>query len=140
MLLTVRFTRRLGRVHGSVRRVGCDVSEERLLSFLLLLDEPLGVIKEDVGTVARESFASSVVQIRIVKVVVVPEIGHAVDMRRRKPNATIKAPILGAERIVRADMPFAEMHRFVAVVFEMFGNGDFAFQQMQKNKPTSTPH
>ena len=110
------------RVKRPVRRVGRQVGEERFPGRGAALDPVDGVVEENVGAVAGESFAFAVPAVGVVEVVVAPVIRYGADVRGGEPERLLEAAILRAVRVVVAKVPLAEDAGAVALFAEQVGH------------------
>ena len=97
-----------------VRRVRRQVRKERFALRRALLHPLHRLAEEDVGAIPRVLLASAVVHVRVVEVIVVPEVRSGRDVRGRKEDRLVETAVLGPEGIDIAQVPLAELSRAVA--------------------------
>ena len=109
-----------------IRRMRCvrsDETDEGLV--LVTINEAHALPEPDIRAVAVELAWLAVDHVGIVKVIILPPVRHLADSASAMRNDLLEAPVLGAIRVVVAQMPFAEETGGVAVFGKHVGNGHF---------------
>ena len=116
---------RILRLHKerAVRCIGRDVGEERLV--FVALDKRCRFAKEDVGAITFVFCRHTVAPIGIVEIVVVPPVRALADSAGGVANSIIKTLVFRAQRIIVAEMPFAEHAARIAAFLQYLGDGFF---------------
>ena len=122
-LPTIHLAVGIGNAKRPMRRVRRHITEKWTLS--VAFNKRHRLLKPDIGAVAIIRLFRAVSKVGIVKIVVTPVIRRLTDTAAAVVEGFFKPSVVRPERIIIAEVPFAEHAGFIAVAPENIRHRDF---------------